>query len=497
MSTEIAHIFDFIPAAAHASILARTSQDEFSTEIIQAIAGCGGKLNWADGKYNVAQTIPLSSHLSMSGVYGEQYGVTDSGTMLNWVGSESGIIVSAVSARLLEFDGFHLNAGGIAGVRGILLDSDNNPSGSQNEFRKFSIYGCLTGVQWGTSGISSGAYANDGTRFSTFTIWSDVPDSRGFVINSGNAGQMSTIESGGIQTMAVGIDIEVANLLQIRRVFGGGVMDEAFIRASTAIDVLIEGCSSECWGIGRTWRTNRPKFLKVIAPQENYPIIETTITLQQNQINNHIWVDYPIRLTSIGDAWGYCKEYITGADMPATGDFTNSTGAPGKSRCVAISNGVNPASINLTSNEPAMGWIDGNSVNLSLMDPGRGWVAPAFDISNFSASGSMVWSVDPSDVQTYAYHLDGRTMTVSFKINNSSICGQPDYLLRMKIPAGKVASRSMLIPAYIIDNVGIKSAFCTVEPGSRYIEIQPIDLSRLSLTTNRTTVVGQITFEID
>jgi hypothetical protein len=463
-----------------------------------AYSAGGGTVFIPAGTYKVTSTINAKSYIKLVGAYGESslFGVvnTKPGSCINWAGT-TGSIFRVYNTRLFELDGVYIE-GNSQNVTGILLDSDNNPSGSQNEFHRFSIRNCAIGVQWGTSGISSGAYANDGTRFSTFTIWSSVAGSKGFVVNSGNAGQMSVIESGGIQVEDIGIDIVVANILQIRRVFGGGVMDTAFIRASTAIDVLIEGCASEAWGIGRIWRTNRPKFLKVVAPVGAYPIIEATITLQQNQINNPILVEYPVRVVSVGDAWGYCKDYTTAADEPAIGTFTDASATGNKSRCIALNNGVNPASINLTTNEPAMGWIDGAHVNLSNFDPGRSWVSPAYSASYFTASGAMTWTVDPADVETYAYTLLNKTMTVSFKLNNTTTSGTPGNVLSIRIPNSKVATKS--VTTLVKGNNGaILIATASVGAGGTTIDLQPIDVAVWANATNTRTIQGQITFEVN
>ena len=220
----------------------------------------GGVAVIPTGKYRITQTLVAKSYITLQGQYGETNyggGTQESGTILTWGGSASGTMLSVFNVRMFKLSGVTLDGLLASGVTGILLDSNNNPSGSQNEFSQFNIRDCFVGVQWGTSGVALG-YANDGTRFSTFTIWSNVPNSKGFVVNSGNAGQMSVIESGGIQVQALGIDLKVCNLLQIRRVFGGGVMAAGFIQASVAIDVLIEGCSSECWWCIRWIATQRP-----------------------------------------------------------------------------------------------------------------------------------------------------------------------------------------------------------------------------------------------
>lgn len=536
------HVFEFMTLAQRIDWKARTKTLDVTAAIQAAndhvaLQG-GGKLKYATGAGRISASLNFSSYVHHEGQYGENThsGVTaEAGVELAWYGAINTPMVRFFNARLFGFEGFVLNGRSTAGSTGILLDCTNAPSGSQNEFSKLSIRDCAVGVQWGTSGIAGGSYANDGTRFSTFTIWSDLAGSKGFVVNSGNAGQMSTIESGGIQTQDIGIDLVVSNILQIRRVFGGGVMDTAFIRASVAIDVHIEGSASECWGTGRTWRTNRPKFLKVIAPVEAYPMIESTITMSGNQINNPIEVGYPVRITSTSDAWGYCKDYTTGVDEPAAGNFiaapawsavtayvanlnavssgginyqciaNNTNQVPpnatywrvAPSYVVALNNGVAPGSTSLTTNEPTMGWIDSAYVALSNLDPGRGWVRPAFDAAVYTTNGAGGWTVGSGDVEFYGYTLLNRTMTVSFRLITTSVIAVVGNELRIAIPNGKIASQPMANPVYLFDAGAAANGFATVEAASTYITIRRLNAANFTASANATEVKGQITFMVD
>ena len=310
------NVMDFIPVNLHAAIFNFTSTTDVDTYIQAAIDyaySLQGAVIWFPaGKFNVANTINWNSYIDARGVYGEDntFGVQDplNGTWIKWTGANTtSPIFRVFNTRMFRLDGFHLD-GDNKNVKGIQLDSDNTPSGSQNEFHRFNIRRCLIGVEWGTSGLNT-AYANDGTRFSTFTIWSQMSGSIGYRINSGNAGQMSTIESGGIQVGGICIDLICANLLQIRRVFGGGQVTSSFIRAQLPIDVLVEGCSSENWGNRTDGKiSSTAQFLLVIPSTEApiFPLRDFTMTLMNNQCNNPIVVQAPIRIVDLGSNFGYC-----------------------------------------------------------------------------------------------------------------------------------------------------------------------------------------------
>ena len=492
----------------------------------------------------VTDTVDLQSYTHLDLAFGESAsggGPIESGTEIRWIGANNGTVIRAFNCRLFECSGFYVNSNGRTGLTGFLLDSNNNPSGSQNTIHHFSIRECLIGVQWGTSGIANGAYANDGTEFHTFTIWSNEALSDGFVINSGNAGQMSIIRNGGIQTQRRGIDIQVANILKIQQVFGGAVVDDAFIRMATGIDITIDCCSSECWGLGRTWRTNRPKFLRVVKPvgsgdEDIYPIIECAIKMSGNQINNPIELGYPVRLVSSADSWGFCQDYDTGVFEGAMGhavagpewsaltsyeerDVVTHNGLPyfcilgntnqappnatywsdarGKSRVVSLNNGVSPQSTDLTTNQPIHGWVDSNYIHLSLIDPGRAWVRPAFDAATYDAAGSTTWTVAAGDVESFEYKLIERTMTVSFRIVTSSVSDSSSTELRITIPAGKKVSRPMANAVWISDNGTAEIGVAVVEIGETFIRINRMAGGAFTTATNTTAVKGQLTFLVD
>jgi hypothetical protein len=178
--------------------------------------------------------------------------------------------------------------------------------------------------------------------------------------------------------------------------------------------------------------------------------------------------------------------------VPATGYFT-----VGMSSCLALNNGVNSGAIDLVTNEPIMGWIDGPYVSLSNFDPSRGWISPAYDHDNFTASGSTIWDVGQADVATYAYTLLNKTMTVSFTLNGTSVGGTPGYVLKIKIPNGKISTKAVNNMVRLTDNLQPTLAWAYTDAGGTTINIQRLDYSTFSPAADTTTVQGQITLEVN
>lgn len=328
-----------------------------------AIQDCIDKLSsWRGGKvklsplvFNVTTTINLKTATELSGTFGDfkiPNQTEQTGTVIRWGGADDeSYIVRAFGVRASGFNNLILDGNGALTVQGLLLDSNNLPSSAQNTFEFFAINNCVKAVQWGTTGIVGGSKQADGTIFRQFTIRSQITDSVGFVLNSGNAAQYSSIENGGIEVDDLAIDIVVANQIQLKKIVSGGSCKTAFCRVAIGINILIQGCESEnTAGIG-PGISPVSKFLLVVPPPsgEAYDMIDTTIVLQQNTINNPILVTYPCRIVTTGDAWNNSA----GCD----GTFTN-----GVSELVILNNGVPSAS-------PLNGWRPSAFVNIVDLSP--------------------------------------------------------------------------------------------------------------------------------
>jgi hypothetical protein len=342
------NVLDFLTPAEINDVLTRTGSLDVTSQIQSAIdlaeSQKGGVVWFPSGVYRITDTIEARTGVKMQGVYGEREIVSqtvETGTKLKWDGANNSTILSVFNTRHFTLNGMTLDANGATGMTGIFLTTSNvnQIASAGNTFEFFNIDFCAVAVQWGTLGLATPNNQTDGEIFRQFTIWArDVAGSVGFVLNSGNAAQYSVIENGGIVVDEIAVDIVVANQLQLRRVTSGYKCATAFCRVSTGINILIEGCESENQAdqYGVTGRISyNSKFLLVVTPQGSppYPVYDTTIVLNQNTINNPIEVQYPVRIVSTGDAWGFCWQ---GASIvPSDGVFTS-----GVSSCLALNNGT-------------------------------------------------------------------------------------------------------------------------------------------------------------
>lgn len=126
------------------------------------------------------------------------------------------------------------------------------------------------------------------------------------------------------------------------------------------------------------------------------------------------------------------------------------------------------------------------------------WTTPAFDAGNFTVTGGGSWTVDAGDVETFAYIIIGKTMTVAWSINTSDV-GATASSLQITIPASKTSTKRIWGYLRYTDNGGTAAVgHARVNASGTVIQLFPLALGNWTATTSDNTAVnGQITFEID
>ena len=134
----------------------------------------------------------------------------------------------------------------------------------------------------------------------------------------------------------------------------------------------------------------------------------------------------------------------------------------------------------------------GNVIQLTGAAAGLEWTTPAFSAANFTASGSMTWTVAEANVTCYKYRIVGKTMTVIFSIGNTTVGGTPDTTLQIKVPASKTgASTNDSNPCFVSDNGTASIGYALVSGTDILIRKVPIT----NWTAGTGQCIGQITFE--
>ena len=126
------------------------------------------------------------------------------------------------------------------------------------------------------------------------------------------------------------------------------------------------------------------------------------------------------------------------------------------------------------------------------------WIKPAYNAGNFTGSGSMTWTVEVGDVTTYQASLIGKTMTVVWKLDATSVGGTPSTGLYILVPGGYAAKTAAFAPAYVVDNGGAAVwSSAHIAAGQSVIGIdKTLAGGNWSASTNATYIYGEITFEV-
>lgn len=125
------------------------------------------------------------------------------------------------------------------------------------------------------------------------------------------------------------------------------------------------------------------------------------------------------------------------------------------------------------------------------------WIPVPYSAGNFTASGSMSWTVTSGEQITYAYMLIGKTMTLEYAINLSTVGGTPDTELRIAIPGGFVAQTTAVLSAIrAFDNGSDTVGFNGSVAGQTYIRSWRSGFSNWAASTTNTTVQGVAIFQV-
>lgn len=126
------------------------------------------------------------------------------------------------------------------------------------------------------------------------------------------------------------------------------------------------------------------------------------------------------------------------------------------------------------------------------------WTTPAYSAGNFTASSGS-WGVDSGDVTTYAYLYDAstHTMTLAFIIQATDVTATPTNL-RIAIPLSKVATKQMESLGYGQDASSTNEVVrLEILAAGTYVSVYRLSGTWSTTASDNTTVVGQITFQVN
>lgn len=124
------------------------------------------------------------------------------------------------------------------------------------------------------------------------------------------------------------------------------------------------------------------------------------------------------------------------------------------------------------------------------------WVAVTYSGANFFGTGTMNWTVDASDQVRFSYLLNGKTMTVSFYLDATTLSGTATSEVRIIIPAGATVKNWCTGTVWIVAGALGYAGVIRGAVGATYLSVFKADLTNYTLSTNNTIFTGTFTFEI-
>jgi len=108
---------------------------------------------------------------------------------------------------------------------------------------------------------------------------------------------------------------------------------------------------------------------------------------------------------------------------------------------------------------------------LAVFPAGPAWTAVTFAAGNFTANGTMTWTVASGDQEVYRWVEVGKVMSVAFAINTSTVGGALNTELRIAIPNSRTASFTTDGAFAGLNNGSAITGYWRVSSGAAYISL--------------------------
>jgi hypothetical protein len=127
-----------------------------------------------------------------------------------------------------------------------------------------------------------------------------------------------------------------------------------------------------------------------------------------------------------------------------------------------------------------------------------GWITPTFSAGDYTANGSMTWTVESGDVTTMAYWLKHKTLFLNFRVLTTSIGGTLNTQLLRVIPGGFTNVNSILTPISIQSNGVAAVGLVVIAAAATNLSFRTTQdgATNWTASTNNASVNGCITLEV-
>jgi hypothetical protein len=124
------------------------------------------------------------------------------------------------------------------------------------------------------------------------------------------------------------------------------------------------------------------------------------------------------------------------------------------------------------------------------------WTTRTFADTNFTANGSMTWTVASGDVGNEQYMRIGKTLFYNLSVNTSTVGGVANNQLIVSLPDSATAAKTQRFPCVVNDNNGgFVAGYCFVTATGTTLVIQRASAANWSASTNLTYVDASVAIE--
>jgi hypothetical protein len=141
---------------------------------------------------------------------------------------------------------------------------------------------------------------------------------------------------------------------------------------------------------------------------------------------------------------------------------------------------------------------DGVTLRWRIVDHCQGaGITPAFAAGDYTASGSMTWTVGSGDVSTNTYLVHGKYLLRSFFIGSTTVGGTPSNELRSANPNGYTAANRVFNAGVMNDNGTAANGYLdTKAAANTYVGFFLSSGANWAAATDNTSTLSAIDFEI-
>lgn len=142
-----------------------------------------------------------------------------------------------------------------------------------------------------------------------------------------------------------------------------------------------------------------------------------------------------------------------------------------------------------------------NALFTNLTDAGA-WqgfasVAQTFAAGDYTANGSMSWTVASGDVVYNRYTVMGKTVLWRVGLANTTVGSTPNTELRVALPNSYTASHGAVVACgYLDDNGTVGQGTVIIDASGTYARVLKVPTGNWAASTDNTDIYFEILFEI-